>query len=321
MRTSPTPAGASSVASRLSCSSSRPKSHVDIALWPENVALIVYGSLARKLSSVVTGRTVASDSTSCIVTTSTTSESCTPILIPSMNASPRAVRRAGSELRTRTCNLSSSRRREHRRLRAIGSVVERLVHTEEVTGSNPVSPTHLQRRLDLGTSSLVSDDEIRCERLPRSRGRSSLPDTSPGVRFARYFSPTWTMRTPRLPRCADGLSQDAELQRPRPRPAKRLDLPCARVLDEPDVPPSPRFRGAARAASTRVCEEQVMSSEGMFDKAKDAVGGTEGLLAKAKDLGTDENIDKVAEGIKQHVPDQVDEVVDNLAEKAKQAND
>lgn len=27
-------------------------------------------------------------------------------------------------------------------LRAIGSVVERLVHTEEVTGSNPVSPTH-----------------------------------------------------------------------------------------------------------------------------------------------------------------------------------
>src|SRR5438309_1771442 len=26
--------------------------------------------------------------------------------------------------------------------RAIGSVVERLVHTEEVTGSNPVSPTH-----------------------------------------------------------------------------------------------------------------------------------------------------------------------------------
>jgi hypothetical protein len=27
------------------------------------------------------------------------------------------------------------------RLRAIGSVVERLVHTEEVTGSNPVSPT------------------------------------------------------------------------------------------------------------------------------------------------------------------------------------
>jgi hypothetical protein len=26
--------------------------------------------------------------------------------------------------------------------RAIGSVVERLVHTEEVTGSNPVSPTY-----------------------------------------------------------------------------------------------------------------------------------------------------------------------------------
>jgi len=64
-----------------------------------------------------------------------------------------------------------------------------------------------------------------------------------------------------------------------------------------------------------------MSSEGMFDKAKDAVGGTEGLLDKAKDLGTDENIDKVAEGLKQHVPDQVDEVIDNLAEKAKKAND
>src|SRR4051794_18664118 len=28
--------------------------------------------------------------------------------------------------------------------RAIGSVVERLVHTEEVTGSNPVSPTQIR---------------------------------------------------------------------------------------------------------------------------------------------------------------------------------
>ena len=63
-----------------------------------------------------------------------------------------------------------------------------------------------------------------------------------------------------------------------------------------------------------------MSTEGIFDKAKEAVGGTEGLLEKAKDLATDENIDKVAEGIKQHVPDQIDAVVDSLADKAKQAN-
>lgn len=64
-----------------------------------------------------------------------------------------------------------------------------------------------------------------------------------------------------------------------------------------------------------------MSTEGIFDKAKDALGGTEGLLDKAKDLATDENIDKVAEGIKQHVPDQIDSAVDALADKAKQAND
>ncbi|NLF04814.1 MAG: hypothetical protein GX593_07450 [Actinomycetales bacterium] len=62
-------------------------------------------------------------------------------------------------------------------------------------------------------------------------------------------------------------------------------------------------------------------SESIFDKAKDAVGGVDGLLDKAKDLATDENIDKVAEGIKQHTPDQIDTVVDSLADKAKQAND
>ncbi len=64
-----------------------------------------------------------------------------------------------------------------------------------------------------------------------------------------------------------------------------------------------------------------MGTEGIFDKAKDAVGGVEGLVDKAKDLATDENIDKAAEAIKQHTPDQVDSVVDTLAAKAKDAND
>lgn len=64
-----------------------------------------------------------------------------------------------------------------------------------------------------------------------------------------------------------------------------------------------------------------MSTEGIFDKAKDAVGGADGLLDKVKDLATDENIEKAAETIKQHTPEQIDSVVDSLAEKAKQAND
>ncbi|MDQ2624810.1 MAG: hypothetical protein M3Y20_06570 [Actinomycetota bacterium] len=64
-----------------------------------------------------------------------------------------------------------------------------------------------------------------------------------------------------------------------------------------------------------------MSTEGIFDKAKDAVGGADGLLDKVKDLATDENIEKAAETIKPHTPEQIDSVVDSLAEKAKQAND
>src|SRR5690554_2648115 len=79
-----------------------------------------------------------------MVTTSTTSDPCMVIQVPLSSG----VRRAGSELRTGTCNLSSSRSRALEKPRAIGSVVERLVHTEEVTGSNPVSPTPRQRRLD-----------------------------------------------------------------------------------------------------------------------------------------------------------------------------
>jgi len=64
-----------------------------------------------------------------------------------------------------------------------------------------------------------------------------------------------------------------------------------------------------------------MGTDGLFDKAKDAVGGVDGLLDKAKDLATDENVDKAAEAIKQHTPDKIDTVVDSLAAKAKEAND
>ena len=64
-----------------------------------------------------------------------------------------------------------------------------------------------------------------------------------------------------------------------------------------------------------------MSNESIFDKAMGAVGGTEGLVEKVKDLATDEKIDQAAAAIKERTPDQVDSAVDALAEKAKQAND
>ncbi|MBD8077929.1 hypothetical protein [Cellulosimicrobium arenosum] len=49
--------------------------------------------------------------------------------------------------------------------------------------------------------------------------------------------------------------------------------------------------------------------------------GLGGLVDKAKDLASDERIDQVAGAIKGVAPDSVDEQVDALADKAKQAND
>ncbi|SKC71649.1 hypothetical protein [Krasilnikoviella flava] len=50
---------------------------------------------------------------------------------------------------------------------------------------------------------------------------------------------------------------------------------------------------------------------GLFDKAKE----------KAKELATDENIDKAAEQVKKATPDNVDGYVDKAAAEAKKRND
>ena len=50
-------------------------------------------------------------------------------------------------------------------------------------------------------------------------------------------------------------------------------------------------------------------------------GAAAGLIDKAKELLTDERIDQVAGLIKGKSPDNIDTVVDQVAEKAKQFND
>ncbi len=50
-------------------------------------------------------------------------------------------------------------------------------------------------------------------------------------------------------------------------------------------------------------------------------GAAAGLIDKAKELLTDERIDQVAGAIKGKTPDNIDTVVDQVAEKAKQFND
>ncbi|HEY5878984.1 MAG TPA: hypothetical protein VIU11_08740 [Nakamurella sp.] len=49
-------------------------------------------------------------------------------------------------------------------------------------------------------------------------------------------------------------------------------------------------------------------------------GAAAGLIDKAKELLTDERIDQVAGAIKGKTPDNIDTVVDQVAEKAKQFN-
>jgi hypothetical protein len=49
--------------------------------------------------------------------------------------------------------------------------------------------------------------------------------------------------------------------------------------------------------------------------------GLDDLVNKAKELITDEHIDKAAQAIKDKTPDNVDSIVDKVAEKGKQLND
>lgn len=52
-----------------------------------------------------------------------------------------------------------------------------------------------------------------------------------------------------------------------------------------------------------------------------ASGGAAGLIDKAKEVLTDERIDQVAGAIKDKTPDNIDAMVDKVAEKGKQLND
>ena len=74
-----------------------------------------------------------------------------------------------------------------------------------------------------------------------------------------------------------------------------------------------------------------MGLDDLVNKAKDmlgtagdgttAGGGAAGLIDKAKEVLTDERIDQVAGAIKDKTPDNVDAMVDKVAEKGKQLND
>jgi hypothetical protein len=69
---------------------------------------------------------------------------------------------------------------------------------------------------------------------------------------------------------------------------------------------APHAAGAAAAGDTQAA-------------AADA-GAAAGLIDKAKELLTDERIDQVAGVIKGKTPDNIDTVVDQVAEKAKKFN-
>ena len=75
-----------------------------------------------------------------------------------------------------------------------------------------------------------------------------------------------------------------------------------------------------------------MGLDDLVNKAKDMLGsdgktaadgtssGAAGLIDKAKEVLTDERIDQVAGAIKEKTPDNIDTVVDQVAEKGKEFN-
>ena len=97
--------------------------------------------------------------------------------------------------------------------RAIGAVVARFVHTEEVTGSNPVSPTRTrrgpdQRRRWSGPSSSGA--------ASRRRRRRSTP-AAPGTRAAPRARPAGTASPGRRPRRLRGTRRRGRVRSARSR--------------------------------------------------------------------------------------------------------
>ena len=62
------------------------------------------------------------------------------------------------------------------------------------------------------------------------------------------------------------------------------------------------------------------SKAGNTEAAAADASAASGLIDKAKELLTDERIDQVAGAIKGKTPDNIDSVVDQIAEKGKQFN-
>lgn len=59
----------------------------------------------------------------------------------------------------------------------------------------------------------------------------------------------------------------------------------------------------------------------MSEQTPKGEGGLGDLVGKAKEFLTDDRIDQVADKIKEFTPDSVDQHVDTVAGKAKEAND
>jgi hypothetical protein len=101
----------------------------------------------------------------------------------------------------RGCRRAQPSAAAHHQRRAIGSAGERLVHTEEVTGSIPVSPTQLSHYVDLRRSShkrcrgagMAHRGEFGQRGMRAQHGRAPRPSGRPGRhRFDGRPSPSRT---------------------------------------------------------------------------------------------------------------------------------
>ena len=63
------------------------------------------------------------------------------------------------------------------------------------------------------------------------------------------------------------------------------------------------------------------AAAGNTEAAAADAGAASGLIGKAKEMLTDDKIDSIAGAIKDKTPDNIDKIVDQVAEKGKQFND
>jgi len=94
------------------------------------------------------------------------------------------------------------------------------------------------------------------------------------------------------------------------RAVLRPDGPGTAGLGEPS--------GSTHESMKRIGTEEIMGASEMFDKAKDALNKAKDALSGHGDKA-DEAVDKVDQAVKDKTPDQADSVVDQAADKAKDA--